>query len=97
MSALTTRGSTRRWRRVRVYVLLRDGERCQVPDELGRLCLAPAMVAGPLAGHVDHIIPRSQGGTDDPANLRAACEPCNLRRGAGRQPVAVTTRWSWSW
>lgn len=30
---------------------------------------------------LDHIVPRSQGGTDDPANLRLAHYGCNVRRG----------------
>ena len=29
----------------------------------------------------DHLVPRSAGGTDDPANLHLACRACNLRRG----------------
>lgn len=29
----------------------------------------------------DHILPRSAGGTNALANLRAACLPCNQRRG----------------
>jgi 5-methylcytosine-specific restriction endonuclease McrA len=28
--------------------------------------------------HVDHVIPKSKGGTDDPDNLVAACQACNL-------------------
>lgn len=31
--------------------------------------------------HLDHIIPRSKGGTFDPENLIASCESCNCRRG----------------
>lgn len=27
--------------------------------------------------HVDHVVPRSAGGTDDPANLITACADCN--------------------
>lgn len=30
---------------------------------------------------LDHIIPRSLGGSDDPANLRLACRQCNIARG----------------
>lgn len=78
-SALTPAGSTRRWRRIRLLVLTRDGYRCQLPADDG------AGLCGAFASHVDHLLPRSQGGADVPANLRAACAPHNLRRGAGRQ------------
>jgi hypothetical protein len=30
--------------------------------------------------HIDHIIPRSRGGSDDPTNLCVACEPCNCSK-----------------
>jgi 5-methylcytosine-specific restriction endonuclease McrA len=29
---------------------------------------------------IDHIVPRSKGGTDHPANLVLACEECNLKK-----------------
>ena len=31
---------------------------------------------------IDHVIPRSLGGTDALANLEMACIPCNTARGA---------------
>ncbi len=30
--------------------------------------------------HVDHILPKSKGGTDDPLNLQALCADCNLSK-----------------
>lgn len=38
--------------------------------------------------HVDHAIPRSRGGNDDPSNLTTACWQCNLQKGA-------KTRWEY--
>jgi 5-methylcytosine-specific restriction endonuclease McrA len=70
-SALTDRGSTWRWRRIRARILARDGYRC--------------WHCGGIADQVDHLLPRSRGGGDEPSNLVAACQPCNLaRRGGGR-------------
>lgn len=36
--------------------------------------------------HVDHIVPISQGGTDDKENLRVLCSACNQGRANVRQP-----------
>lgn len=74
-------GSTWQWRKVRAYVLARDGHVCQI-----RLacCISHAT-------HVDHITPKVDGGSDDPRNLRAACGPCNLERGAPK-PIAPRPR-----
>ena len=68
-------GSTRRWRKIRAYVLDRDGHRCQIRT--------PGICIG-VATHVDHIVAYVHGGTDEPSNCRAACAPCNLARGDGR-------------
>ena len=40
------------------------------------------------ASHLDHIIPRANGGPDNPENLVRCCEPCNLWK-SGRDP------WEW--
>ena len=37
--------------------------------------------------HIDHILPRSKGGTDDRRNLQAAHAVCNLRKG-NRTPAS---------
>lgn len=41
--------------------------------------------------HVDHIVPKAYGGSDDYPNLRAACATCNLRKGA-RPPLGWLLR-----
>ena len=31
--------------------------------------------------HIDHVIPRSKGGTDEISNLVLSCDTCNMKRG----------------
>jgi hypothetical protein len=50
----------------RYEVLRRAGGRCQLCHTTER----------PL--HVDHIVPRSKGGTNELSNLQALCDECNL-------------------
>lgn len=104
MSALKSTGSTRRWRRIRAFVLERDAFACRFldPDRPGGIC-------GAYATHVHHIDPRAAGGTDDPRQLAAACAAHNLSKGAEpglepRQPALPprrspgrrpTPHWSW--
>jgi 5-methylcytosine-specific restriction endonuclease McrA len=57
---------------LRFAILERDGFRC-------RYCGAPAPE---VRLHVDHVIPVIAGGSDDPENLVAACEDCNLGKSA---------------
>jgi hypothetical protein len=56
-------------RRVWDAVLRRDGFRCRHCGDWRNLS-------------VDHLIPRSAGGTNDPDNLQALCRRCNSRKGA---------------
>jgi 5-methylcytosine-specific restriction endonuclease McrA len=73
MSNAWKRGSTRRWRQVRAWVLHRDHYQCQ-------LKLAGCTGAAPLlGGHVHHTAGKQFG--DDPALLVAACRSCNLATG----------------
>lgn len=44
------------------------------------------------AAHVDHIVPRADGGTDDLGNLIAACLPCNLYKRRHRLPPDAEMR-----
>lgn len=58
--------------RVRKEVVDRARHRCQY-------CLVLEAVIGPLL-EIDHVVPRSKGGTDDKSNLVAACPHCNSRK-----------------
>lgn len=58
----SSRGYGANWRRLRLLVLNRE--------PLCRRCERPAT-------DVDHILPRSSGGTDDPSNLQALCHACH--------------------
>lgn len=41
-------------------------------------CATPLILDG--AWHIEHMMPRALGGTDDPLNLVASCVPCNLAK-----------------
>ena len=58
----------------RASVRARAGDRC----EYRRLHQDDSPLA---ALHVEHIIARKHGGSDDPENLALACIDCNLRKG----------------
>lgn len=74
----------RPWRRKRDQVLLRDQYLCQC-EQCGGQRL--------LADEVDHIVPLSRGGTDDPSNLRAINKDCHkaktAREASGSSGMAV--------
>lgn len=53
-----------KWRRLREIVFDRDGRECSY-------CGATEDLS------VDHVVPLSRGGTNDPENLTPACKPCN--------------------
>lgn len=65
------RGYGTEWDRLRNIVLGRDMHLCQV-------CLA-AGVYRP-GSQVDHIKPKSQGGTDDIENLQSICKECHKEK-----------------
>ena len=60
------------WQKVRFAVLRRDKFTCKYCG--GK---PPAVVL-----HVDHLTPRSRGGSDSPSNLVASCSDCNEGKAA---------------
>lgn len=58
----------RPWRRLRDAIMERDGHMCQCDK-----CKGSKLIAH----EVDHIKPLSQGGGDDPDNLRAMHRDCH--------------------
>ena len=71
---------------LRNYILERNGYTCQ-------LCGSGAGDPDPynrnrkVRLHVDHIVPKSQGGTDDRENLRVLCSACNQGRSNIQTPT----------
>lgn len=57
------------WREHAEFVFSRDGNACVYCGSMTRLQL-------------DHVVPRSKGGSDDPSNLAACCAACNQSKGA---------------
>ncbi len=68
------RGYGRAWEKLREHVLLRDMRLCQE-------CLRKESMVT-LATEVDHILPKSQGGTDDLDNLQSLCHRCHSKKTA---------------
>jgi len=45
-----------------------------------------------LTHHVEHIVARQHGGSDDASNLALACHRCNLRKGPNLTAIDPVTR-----
>ena len=58
------------WTTVRRHVLLRDGYQCQICGDIALLSYDGAL-------YVHHVVYRSQGGPDDPANAITLCDLCH--------------------
>jgi len=67
------RGYGTAWDKLRLVILRRDLHLCQPCKADGRTTPATA---------VDHIKPKSQGGTDDQDNLQAICDDCHRAKSA---------------
>lgn len=68
--------------------------RALVIQTYGRTChLCHMPIRGTVS--IDHVIPRSKGGTDDLANCRPAHLKCNVRRGTKPVPTPLVTSTEW--
>jgi hypothetical protein len=54
-------------------------------------CHLPQGFSG-LRFHIEHIVPRQHGGTDDTSNLALACPECNFRKGTNLTGIDPDTR-----
>lgn len=81
-----SRGYGAGWRKLREQVMHRDGGQCVQCMSVGRFVRATA---------VDHIKPKSQGGTDDLNNLQAICNRCHDEKTAKESQAAVRDRGGW--
>lgn len=61
----------------------RAGHRCEY-------CRLPQH-ASALRFHIDHIVARQHGGSDDPANLALACPECNFQKGTNLSGIDPDT------
>ena len=52
----------------------RAGERCEY-------CRLPQSATPLLGFHIEHIVARQHGGSDNPSNLALACDRCNAYKG----------------
>jgi 5-methylcytosine-specific restriction endonuclease McrA len=70
---------------MRASVRKRAGNRCEY-------CRLP-QEHGDLPHHIEHIVPKQHGGSDDSGNLALACQRCNLNKGpnlTGIDPMSGT-------
>lgn len=70
-------------RELRELVIERDGNVCRYCGEECKPYLKPHgwnRVRKMSGVEIDHVIPKSRGGTDDLDNLVVSCAPCNRRK-----------------
>lgn len=73
--------SGKHWRRLLVgYLRERDGDKCKICRRVIRFDLRSGPRGHDSGPSVDHVVPRSQGGSDELANLRLAHWGCNRQR-----------------
>ncbi len=79
-------GSTSAWRRIRQFILDRDGHRCTIQLN----------VCTGVATQVHHRLGRAISGDSNSELLQAACQPCNRAIGQPKindAPINRMTEW----
>ena len=73
------------YRRHWLHCIVAQGGKCGDPqkDPTGKGCGRHLLALPAVSVHVDHIVPRNEGGRDDWENCQALCSDCNLRAGDG--------------
>jgi len=70
------------WRRTMTdYLAERDGVKCGICRKRVDVTLTSGTRGDPMGPSIDHVVPRSKGGTNDLANLRLTHWACNNKRG----------------
>lgn len=80
------------WRQTLLrYLVERDGDRCGICRRRVDITLKSGTRGSRRGPSVDHIVPRSLGGSDDLANLRLTHWGCNQKRGnrGGNEQLAL--------
>lgn len=60
---------------------------------IGEMRLLPCHYCGEPGGTIDHIVPRSKGGTNQKENCVPACKACNEFRGDGDYEEFKASGW----
>jgi hypothetical protein len=64
---------------------------CSRADDRCEYCQIPQAALPFSSFHVDHIVPRQHGGTDDVSNLAWSCARCNRKRGTNLTSIDPDT------
>lgn len=83
-------GAGAQWRQLLVgYLRERDGDRCGICRRAIRFDLPSGPRGDDRGPSIDHMLPRSRGGSDDLANLRLTHWGCNRNRQTGARGEAL--------
>lgn len=81
---------TEKSKRLRGRAGVRDRQRILAEEPLCRECAKADRVVA--SQRVDHIIPLSQGGSDERGNKQALCVPCHDAKSKAERAVAAARR-----